>query len=73
MLEKIDERTILGPILIRKDQDWSFLRFYPTFFNIFMLNFCEAMLKISSKTIEKCRRNRRKDQSWFYLDWSFLA
>ena len=68
MSKKNEERTILGPILIRKDQDWSFLRFSSTFFIIYtfeILNIvsqlsCEAKLKILSKNIEKCRRKSMK-------------
>ena len=33
------KRTNIGPVLIKKDQDWSFLRFSLTFFNIFIWNF----------------------------------
>ena len=72
---QIVERNNLGPISKRKDQDWSFLRFLLNFsiFLLELLNFCENMLKISNKNIENCRKNRRKDQFWSYLDWSFPA
>jgi len=67
MEEKFKEMTNLGHILIRKDQDWSFLRSSPTPYNIFTSHFehvsqlsCVAMLKISSKNIEKCRRKSKK-------------
>ena len=34
---------------------------------------CEAKVEISIKNIENIGENRRKGQSWSYLDWYFLA
>ena len=62
MRKKIEDRSYLGPILIRKGQDWYFLSFSPTFFNIFVRNFehSKAMLKTASRNIEKCKRKSKE-------------
>ena len=50
---------IIGPILIRKDQDWSFLRHFSLFIleilNIVSQQSCEAKLKILSKNFGENR------------------
>ena len=62
MISPHKERTNLGPIVIKKDQYWSFLLFFLRF-PIFLLEIVnivsqlsyEVMLKISRINIEKCR------------------
>ena len=60
------DRAKIGPF-------FDFLLHYSIFlleiFNI-VVKLCQ---KFQVKILNNVEENRRKDQSWFYLDWSFLA
>ena len=64
------DRTKIGPF-------FDFLLHFSTILfeilNIVSQLSCEAVLKNIEKILKNEGENRRRDQSWSYLDWSFLV
>ena len=45
---------------------------YPTFL-IYLVEIWNMDSQLSCEAMKNVRENQRKDQSWSYLEWSFLA